>query len=153
MLDWICREENIMGQYYIIANMTKEEYLEPYVFQNGAKLLEFSTSSGGIMTALALLLVDSNGRGGGDFYPNRSLEEKQEDLVGSWAGDSIVLTGDYGDSIARYQDVNLVNLYDYAQKHFKNISEDIRKVMLSNDFLASLALDTIEQRLGREENK
>jgi hypothetical protein len=40
-------------------------------------------------TALFLLLANSNGRGGGDARPH--------DLIGHWAGDRILIQGDYAE--------------------------------------------------------
>lgn len=55
------------------------------------KLMEFGMSAGGTLTALAVLLADGNGRGGGDLHSDN-------DIIGSWAGDPIVVAGDYADS-------------------------------------------------------
>ena len=80
-----------MGQYYRVMNVTKKQYMKPHDFGEGAKLMEFSMSNGGIMTALAVLLANSNGRGGGDI-------RSDDPLIGSWAGDRIVVCGDYAES-------------------------------------------------------
>lgn len=77
-----------MGQYYKIANLDKKQFIDPYAFGDGAKLLEFGTSGTGVMAGLAILLANSNGRGGGDLPSDRGV-------VGSWAGDRIVIAGDY----------------------------------------------------------
>lgn len=84
-----------MGQYYKIVNLDKREYLEPYAFGDGAKLMEFACSANGMMTALGVLLASSNGCGGGDLH----LDEKSKwkNVPGRWAGDRIVIAGDYDD--------------------------------------------------------
>lgn len=79
-----------MGQYYKIVNVKKRQYLNPHMFNDGMKLMEFGMSAGGTMTALAVLLADGNGRGGGDLG-------SENDIIGSWAGDPIVVAGDYAD--------------------------------------------------------
>jgi len=62
-----------MGQYFIIVNETKKEYLHPHKFDDGLKLLEFGLSSYGTLFALALLLRQGVGEdgdfssGGGDY--------------------------------------------------------------------------------------
>ena len=56
---------------------------------NGLKLVEQIGHDHSTSTALFLLLANSNGRGGGD------VEEHY--LIGSWAGDRIVIQGDYAD--------------------------------------------------------
>lgn len=80
-----------MGQYHHIVNVDKRQHVNPHAFGDGLKLMEFAHSGkGGTMTALALLLAGSNGRGGGDF---RGADPDR--LVGSWAGDRIAIVGDY----------------------------------------------------------
>ena len=79
-----------MGQYYLIVNVDKGEYLNPHRFGDGLKLLEFGPSGSGTMTGLAVLLADGNGRGGGDLGSDHPI-------IGSWAGNRIVVAGDYAD--------------------------------------------------------
>ena len=54
-----------MGQYYIIINRDKKQFVHPHRFGDGLKLLEFGCSATGTLTALAVLLASGNGRGGG----------------------------------------------------------------------------------------
>lgn len=79
-----------MGQYYVIVNLDAKQFLSPHACGNGAKLLEFGVSQCGIMSCLAILLADGNGRGGGDL-------RSENPIIGSWAGDRIVVSGDYAD--------------------------------------------------------
>lgn len=79
-----------MGQYYKIANLDKKQYLHPHRCGDGLKLMEFGLSSFGTMSALAILLADGNGRGGGDLRSDASI-------IGSWSGDRITIVGDYAD--------------------------------------------------------
>jgi hypothetical protein len=79
-----------MGQYYIIINRDKKQFVHPHRFGDGLKLLEFGCSATGTLTALAVLLASGNGRGGGDL-------RSENPIIGSWAGDRIVVAGDYGD--------------------------------------------------------
>jgi hypothetical protein len=83
-----------MGQYYKIVNLDKRQYLHPHKFGAGLKLMEFSGKGDSIMQAVAILLSSGNGRGGGDIH---SENHDPEGLVGSWAGDRIVVAGDYMD--------------------------------------------------------
>ena len=46
-----------MGQYYIIVNLDKKQFIHPHKFGDGIKLLEFADSTPGTMTALAVLLA------------------------------------------------------------------------------------------------
>jgi hypothetical protein len=83
-----------MGQYYLTVNVTKRQYLNPHKFGAGLKLMEFSGQGDSLPQALCILLAHSNGRGGGDL---RSDDHDPDKLVGSWAGDQIVVAGDYDD--------------------------------------------------------
>lgn len=78
-----------MGQYHKVYNIDKREFIHAHDIDNGLKLLEQcgpmdqpSTSD-----AVWLLLANSNGRGGGDA--------PDHPLIGSWAGDRLVVQGDY----------------------------------------------------------
>lgn len=98
-----------MGQYFLVANLNKLEYIHPHQFDDGAKLQEFSSSSMGTMTALALLLRRSDDCSGWPF------DQRVDGLrrIGSWAGDRIVIIGDgdqsgfYADVKERYTDISL----------------------------------------------
>jgi len=125
-----------MGQYYYAVNVDKKEYLHPHVFGDGLKLMEFGLSSYGTTLALNLLLCDGNGAGGGDFFPANDapveLKEKAEKLIGSWAGDRIVIAGDYADG-NRFGFEK--NLYSVCDESFTDISQDIFVVMTTNQHL------------------
>jgi hypothetical protein len=78
-----------MGQYHKVYNVDKKEYIEPHNINNGMKLVEQIGGEHTTSTALFLLLANSNGRGGGDV--------EEHHLIGSWAGDRIVIQGDYSE--------------------------------------------------------
>ena len=86
-----------MGQYFLIANLDKKEYIHPHNFIDktgnyfGAKLWEICANK--IAGVLPYLLRKSDETGGGDIqdpelFPN----------AGRWAGDRIVVIGDYDSS-------------------------------------------------------
>jgi len=77
-----------MRQLHFIYNKTKKEYLDPYDFGYGECLEDFCDSP--VMTGLALLLANSNGEGEGDIYGYCV-----ENIAGRWAGDKIVIQGDF----------------------------------------------------------
>lgn len=116
-----------MGQYHHVVNLDKRQYLHPHKLGDGLKLMEFGASGGGTMMCLAILLADANGRGGGDFHG-------EDALVGSWAGDRIVIVGDYGDEGNFYgsaaegtsSDETLMSILD---DQFEDISDRIRAVV------------------------
>lgn len=95
-----------MGQYFIVANLDKKQYLHPHRFGDGLKFREFAYSARGTMTALAYLLDHG-------YYADG------ESVLGSWAGDRIVIVGDY-DEIANPS-------YQEIIRTFEEISEKVRK--------------------------
>lgn len=123
-----------MGQYYKVCNLDKEQYLDPHDCGDGAKLMEFAGSPDGMMRALAVLLVSGNNRGGGDLRSN-------DPIIGSWAGDRIVIAGDYDDDgkflsetygLSDGEDPREVirpNLYGYAERNYKNISAKVQSAL------------------------
>ena len=96
-----------MGQYFLLVNLDKKEYIAPHSLNSGAKFLEFIYYS----DVLFLLLRKSNEEGGGDIDTN---EYKN---AGRWAGDKIILIGDYDES----------KLYDKALQEYKDISKELKK--------------------------
>ena len=103
-----------MGQYYKIVNIKKKQYITPHTFGDGAKLMEFSMSASGVLTGLAILLADGNGRGGGDLH-------SENDIIGSWAGDNIVVAGDYADA-GKFVKEPDQTLYEVASNEGEDIS-------------------------------
>jgi hypothetical protein len=80
-----------MGQYHLVVNADKRQFLHAHRLGDGLKLMEFGNSAGGVMTALAILLAVSNGRGGGDL-------NSESEIIGSWGGDRIAIVGDYAEN-------------------------------------------------------
>ena len=78
-----------MGQYHVLVNIDKRQFVNPHGVGNGLKLHEQARSECGIPDALHALLAVSNGRGGGDYADH--------DLIGSWGGDRIAIVGDYAE--------------------------------------------------------
>ena len=146
-----------MGQYYLIANLSKRQFIYPHRFGDGLKLLEFGDSSSGTMCGLAVLLSNGNGQGGGDL-------DAEDPIIGSWAGDRIVVAGDYGDPgrwiadvpeeekarIARkvftegYQEASRVNLYFVARETYEDVSDQVIRAMLKDDCLRERLRETAE---------
>jgi len=77
-----------MGQYYVAVNLDKKEYVNPHRVGVGMKLWEQMANHPSTPELLYALLACSNGRGvSGDL--------KNHDYIGRWAGDRIVVLGDY----------------------------------------------------------
>jgi hypothetical protein len=100
------------------------------MFGEGLKLMEFGMSAGGSMTALAVLLSNGCGRGGGDLHSDNPI-------VGSWAGDQIVVAGDYGDEgkflPADKQDTTL---YSVAEEEGTDISAKVLDALMQDRWFA-----------------
>ena len=124
-----------MGQYYKVINKTKKEYLTPYTFGNGAKLMEFTSDGSGMLQGLSILLANGNGRGGGDL-------SSESNLIGSWSGDSISVEGDYADD----------TLWDEIEKKnskWKDISVETFRVLLSDSWIG----DRMRRRIKKSGTK
>jgi hypothetical protein len=118
-----------MGQYYKIVNIKKKQYITPHTFGDGAKLMEFSMSANGVLAGLAILLADGNGRGGGDLH-------SENDIVGSWAGDNIVVAGDYADE-GKFVKETSRNLYNVAGNEGEDISVKVLDALFDDQYFFS----------------
>jgi len=118
-----------MGQYHIIVNDSKKQWLNPSAFGDGVKLLEFGTSGCGVMCAVAVLLAVDNGKGGGDLRC-----EDPHKLVGSWAGDSIRIVGDYNDNGA----------YDGKPEEYEDISRRMVRLLCEDGYLRKALFEGTE---------
>jgi len=141
-----------MGQYYKIVNVKKREYINPHMFDEGLKLMEFGMSAGGSLTALAVLLSNGNGRGGGDL-------NSANPIVGSWAGDPIVVAGDYGDE-GKFlpEDKQDTTLYAVAQEEGKDISHLVLDALMEDrwfreDFIKNWGHANIHDNYYGEQTK
>lgn len=104
-----------MGQYHKLYNLDRKEMVHGHDIDNGLKLLEQVGCVKCTSTALFLLVSNSNDRGSGDA-PAHSL-------IGSWAGDRIVVQGDY----AEPSDKGFVSEDD--KDLFKNISATVLEML------------------------
>ena len=109
-----------MGQYYLIVNLTKREFIDPRKLGIGLKAIEQFASFPGMPQALFALLICSNGRGGGDLalyessnygppgqdwspkepvaeYDGNYTRHEFREVIGRWAGDRIAVIGDYAE--------------------------------------------------------
>jgi len=118
-----------MGQYYKIVNIKKKQYISPHTFGDGSKLMEFSMSANGVLAGLAILLADGNGRGGGDLH-------SENDIVGSWAGDNIVVAADYADA-GKFVKEPEQNLYEVASSEGEDISIKVLDALFDDSYYFS----------------
>lgn len=78
-----------MGQYHKVYNVDRKEMLHAHRMNMGLKLMEQVGFEKSMADAVFLLLANSNGRGGGDANAHP--------CIGRWAGDRIVVQGDYAE--------------------------------------------------------
>jgi hypothetical protein len=90
--------------------------------------MEFACSANGTLTALAVLLADGNNRGGGDLRSDHPV-------VGSWAGDRIVVAGDYADE-GKFTGDPGRSLYRVAHDEYADISRQALRAMADDPHLA-----------------
>lgn len=77
-----------MGQYHVLANLDKKEVVTPHGLGMGLKQWEhLGEFNGTLADAQYILTMTSPNRGGGDL--------PRTDISGSWAGDRVVVLGDY----------------------------------------------------------
>jgi len=103
-----------MGQYFLLVNLDKREYVCPICIGGLMKLWEWCV--GRQSGVIPFLLRKSSETGGGDI--RRSYE-----TAGRWAGDRIVLIGDYDES----------GLFNEAYDEYKDISAKLLEEY--NDFV------------------
>lgn len=87
-----------MGQYYTGVNVSNMEWVDPYDYGNGAKLMEHSYIGNNFVEAVEFLLIDN---GEGD--------------KGRWSGNRIVWAGDYANA-EPMQGNNLYSLVEDKNK-------------------------------------
>lgn len=92
-----------MGQYYKIANIDNSEFIHPFDFNSGLKLMELSSGSSGAMQPVAQLIQAGK----------------------PWFGARLVVTGDYADE-GRFvpKSHSTKSLYAYLEEHGKQVSPD-----------------------------
>lgn len=101
-----------MGQYFLLVNVDRKEYVDPFFVGGGSgyKLWEWCTNN--TTRVIPFLIRKSSSIGcGGDL-----LSDSYK-YAGRWAGDRIVLVGDYDDS----------GLFTVAEDSYENISKEVRE--------------------------
>lgn len=108
-----------MGQYWLVVNIEKREFVDPHKLGAGLKLWEQLANHPGTGAALIVIMAAMpEARGGGDFDlevnwhgPERTFPEHNTSpgpmpegyyavakrTIGRWAGDRVALIGDYAE--------------------------------------------------------
>jgi len=96
-----------MGQYFLLASISKREFVDPHKIGYGLKLWEWCANRQcGVIPFLMAMGDDDGGA-----------------LRGRWAGDKVVLIGDYDES----------KLYNEVRETYTEISEWL--IEAYNDFI------------------
>jgi hypothetical protein len=80
-----------MGQYHMLVNSDKKEFVNPRDLGFGAKQLEHCGFLGDLPLVQYWLTMASPGRGFGDFV----ITGDNESVLGRWRGDRVFVLGDY----------------------------------------------------------
>lgn len=98
-----------MGQYHMLVNLDKREFIYSHQLGDGLKAWEqFASGPGGVMSAAVYLMVAPTPRGGGDFEAGP--------YMGRWHGDRVVWVGDYAEKD------------DFAPVVVEELQDDVRTV-------------------------
>jgi len=141
-----------MGQYHMVVNLTKREFIHPHKLGSGLKLWEqiANGANGGTGAALLVLLAASNGRGIGDLDvednwhgPERvdmsgpgpmpeSYPEVAKRTIGRWAGDQIAVVGDYAEDSDLPPEFKASSILAETEEGgtYIDISEDVLAVLV-----------------------
>ncbi len=138
-----------MGQYFMIVNLDKQEYIYPHMLDSGLKFWEICANN--IARVVPFLLRRSAEGGGGDaneWHTPKPLgvadDPASSNTCGRWAGDRIVIAGDYDnddveiteeearrygynneglDRVRKPNGMIATNVYVLSQVRFKEISK------------------------------
>ncbi len=102
-----------MGQYFLVVNTTKKEYLHPHRFGEGLKFMEFTLDGCGIMHGLAHLLAQSS----------EGVHIDNSEVTGRWIGDHVVIVGDY-DTSGLFDETESNDYHDISQAVIQHIGRD-----------------------------
>lgn len=151
-----------MGQYHLLVNLDKRQFVHPHRIGNGLKLQEQVNWQYSTATALVMLLAASSqrgGRGGGDFHADHPL-------VGAWAGDRVAFIGDYAepDDVPScnakriFQECEAAGSFSEtaptkkSRKRWTNISMQVREMMIAEfgvRYVGDGWLNIVEAKGGR----
>ena len=140
-----------MGQYWVVTNLDKKEYVHPHKLGAGLKLWEQLANHPGTGGALIVLCAAMpEPRGGGDFDltenwhgPERTFPEHNttpgpmpEDYeavarrtIGRWAGDRIALVGDYAEDGDLAPEHEASTIYAKCGSEWTDVTDDVCRVL------------------------
>jgi hypothetical protein len=113
-----------MGQYHKLINVDKREYLDPESIGLGVKQWEHQSHpqwkiAGSLADAMYILTMTSPARGGGDMPAT--------EISGRWAGDRVMVVGDYTEDDDLPAHFMAGQLYGLADSSYTEIGEQVRE--------------------------
>lgn len=138
-----------MGQYHILVNLTRKEFVNPQSLGLGLKQVEHINEIGRVIYLLTMVPTP---RGGGDMLP-----EVNDNFVfvGSWLGDKIAIVGDYSCDKDLPSFPNFGSIWKECMKnsnplygHYHEIP-DRKQKSLWRDITVDLSLE-LEQIFGKQ---
>lgn len=129
-----------MGQYHKLVNVDKKEYLDPHSIGLGTKQGEHLSDErwqiyGSLADAMYILTMTSPNRGGGDLPPS--------EISGRWAGDRVMVVGDYTEDEDLPAHFMAGQLYGLADETYLEIGDIVRE-----GFTAIYGLEWDIEKLG-----
>ena len=152
-----------MGQYWMVVNLDKKEFVNPHKLGCGLKLWEQLANSPG--TGQALLILQAampEARGGGDFTldsDNEEYNEIAERTIGRWVGDRVVVIGDYAvdSDLPRRQKASKIYSYCMSKEDWKenirNMYRDIKKLKAGTMYSNVLSPVAVSERIKEIEDR
>jgi len=110
-----------VGQYHILVNIDKQEWVDPHGLGLGSKQWEGQVGiEGSLADAMYVLTMTSPDSGGGDL--------PFTDISGRWCGDRVLIVGDYTKPDAVQGFVGADAIYQLATQSpdYKNITGEVR---------------------------
>jgi hypothetical protein len=107
-----------MGQYHILVNLDKKQFVSPMGIGLGSKQWEHLYGEPSLSDALYILTMVPESRGGGDLL-NGCSDNSKLFFVGSWIGNRVAVVGDYtvNKDLPTYPEFG--NIYNECQENLK----------------------------------
>lgn len=136
-----------MGQYFKIVNTSKKQFVDINALGENNKLSFIGQGLNGIV--LGRLLTSSGADWGNDFYDDFGHPNSDKIFMGVWAGDKIVIAGDYDEADTngiKTSDINDSNrnLYDMVESEYENITNDVIKWLANDEQTAEMLAERAE---------
>lgn len=108
-----------MGQYHRLVNIDKREWVDPHGLGLGSKQYEHTGCDASLADAMYVLVMTSPAEGGGDF--------PFTEISGRWAGDRVLIVGDYtkADAVPGFAGADAI--YELAQAQYGDITPLVRE--------------------------